>query len=106
MIRKNTAGEGQSCPRLVLAEALSLVPQALDAADGEESFARGLPAWRYLKEHGAETDNAVRLDTVAWRNIVDAEGLGEEAWEKMTKKERRRGGKFRNRRTEERGLPR
>jgi hypothetical protein len=40
------------------------------------------------------------------RNIIDAEELREEAWKKMSKKERQQAEKLRNRWTEERVLPR
>lgn len=46
------------------------------------------------------------LDMAADRNIIDAEELREEAWKKMSKKERQQAEKLRNRWTEERVLPR
>ena len=55
---------------------------------------RNLPAaWAYL-------------DLADERAVADAEELKEEAWEKMSKKDRQKAGDLRNRWTEERALPR
>ena len=63
----------------------------------------------YLSGSGIEQDLPAAwayLDMADGRNIVDAEELKEEAWEKMSKKERQRAAELSNRWTEERVLPR
>ncbi len=63
----------------------------------------------YLSGSGVEQDLPAAwayLDMADGRDIVDAEELKEEAWEKMSKKERQRAAGLRNRWTEERVLPR
>lgn len=63
----------------------------------------------YLSGNGVERDLPAAwayLDMAADRNIIDAEELREEAWKKMSKKERQQAEKLRNRWTEERTLPR
>jgi len=63
----------------------------------------------YLSGSGVEQDLPAAwayLDMADGRDIVDAEDLKEEAWEKMSKKERQRAAELRNRWTEEKVLPR
>ena len=93
----------------VEADADSAEGWARRAAEQGNEFGWFVLGSLYLSGSGVEQDLPAAwayLDMADGRDIVDAEELKEEAWEKMSKKERQRAAGLRNRWTEERVLPR